>query len=132
MTPLCAATPSIRTTLGEKTQGVGATSSWTGDSSAGSLVVTSSSPEAGIEYDCSFDGQRGAECAIQYQESPVGTVVTWSMTGETGPNPVGRYFAYFAMEGMVGGYFEDGLQRLKKVVEESAAGSVAAGATAKE
>ena len=43
--------PSIITTLGGITRGVGASQSWTGDSGSGELTFTASNPASGIEYE---------------------------------------------------------------------------------
>ncbi len=47
--------PEIVTTYGEITSGVGASQSWMDNEGGGSLTLTQSSPEQGIEYDLFFD-----------------------------------------------------------------------------
>lgn len=110
--------PSIKTTLGEKTEGVGAHQSWTSDNGPGELTLTESSPESGVAYDMSFnEGQFKAEGAIRYASDGEGTRVTWSMNGDDGGTLVGRYFALMT-DSMVGPMFERGLEKLKAAAEK--------------
>lgn len=109
--------PSIAVTLGDKTTGIGAHQSWTGDSGDGALEFTMSSPDTGIEYDLVFDGQFECQSAMLYE--PVkngGTEVTWIMSGDTEKPFIGGYLALM-MDTMAGDMFEKGLSNLKQVVE---------------
>ena len=112
--------PSIVTTLGDQTSGVGASQSWIAKDGDGSLTFTMSSPTEGIEYDLSFDG--GAyKCWAGMHYDTVGenaTKVTWSMKGNMDMPVVGGYFAIM-MDSMAGKMFERGLSKLKQQVENS-------------
>ena len=112
--------PTIVTTLGEKTSGVGAYQSWVAKDGDGSLTFTKVSPIQGIEYDLFFDGgeyhsiagmhyNRGAEAA---------TTVMWRMTGNMDMPVFGGYFAML-MDSMAGPMFERGLEKLKAIVEKA-------------
>lgn len=105
-------------TFGQKTTGVGASQSWTGDSGIGALTITESSPESGIKYDLLFDGGK-YECksSMEYSRMPDGdTKVTWTMSGNMGRSLTGGYFALL-MNSMIGSMFERGLSNLKNTVE---------------
>ena len=112
--------PSIVTTFGGKTSGVGASQSWIAKDGDGSLTFTMSSPTEGIEYDLSFDG--GAyKCWAGMHYDTLGenaTKVTWSMKGNMDMPVVGGYFAMM-MDSMVGNMFERGLSKLKQQAENS-------------
>lgn len=101
--------------------GVGAISQWqdktTGD---GRMNVTAADPQKGIEYALKFNGEAPTPGSIQF--TPVGkdTKVTWSFDCDMGMNPIGRYFGFFCIDGLIGNDFAEGLANLKKKVEASA------------
>ncbi|MEM7009371.1 MAG: SRPBCC family protein [Thermodesulfobacteriota bacterium] len=113
------ADPSIVITPGEKTSGIGASQSWTGDSGDGALTFIKDSQTKGVEYDLVFDG--GAyvsKSAITYDPLEDGeTNVTWTMTGDMDAPVIGGYFVLM-MDSMVGQMFEKGLENLKSTVEQ--------------
>ena len=109
--------PTIETTLGTKTRGVGASQSWTGDSGSGELTFTSTDPARGVEYDLSFEGGAWTSVAvIAYEPAGPATTVRWIMRGDNSGNPVGAWFALM-MVGWVGPMFELGLGKLKAAAE---------------
>ena len=111
--------PSIVTTLGAITAGVGAHQSWSGDSGSGELTFTASDPASGVQYDLSFDdGKFLCVSAVRYIDRAGATKVTWSMRGDVGNNLLGRYFALFS-DSLVGPMFTRGLEKLKASVEGS-------------
>ena len=111
--------PTITTTLGATTSGVGAHQSWSGDSGTGELTFTASNPTTGVAYDLSFDeGAFISVAAIQYTAQGNATKVTWVMQGDVGFNLMGRYFG-LAADALVGPMFERGLTKLKARVETS-------------
>ena len=111
--------PSIITTLGGITRGVGASQSWTGDSGSGELTFTASNPASGIEYDLSLDdGAFVCVATVSYTRMQDATKVTWSMYGDVGNSLIGRYFGLFS-DSMVGPMFMRGLEKLKASVEGS-------------
>jgi hypothetical protein len=116
-TPWLEADPTIETTFGEITTGVGASQTWTGESGSGKLTFTQCSPESGVVYDMSFDeGKYVSIGALDYKVVDGGTQVTWRMAGEMGGNPISRYFGAM-MDAMVGPMFEKGLNKLKTAAE---------------
>lgn len=109
--------PSMKTVLGEKTSGVGASQSWHGQSGSGSLTFTHSSVTDGVVYDMSFEGDPTAYVAgLKYDEQNGKTIVTWYMQGEMQPIIIGNYFALL-MDGFIGDSFASGLDKLKTAVE---------------
>jgi len=110
--------PTIKTTIGEVSSGVGASQSWTGESGSGALTLTESSVDGGIVYSMTFDGDPAVYMAgMRYSPTSNGTRVTWYMTGEMQPIIIGNYFSLI-MDSLVGPSFETGLANLKKVVEK--------------
>lgn len=111
--------PSIKITAGKKRTGIGASQSWKGDSGDGELTFTYSSPQLGIRYDMMFDGADPSKAEMIYKPSADGesTLVTWTINGELTAPVIGGYFALI-INGMIEPMFEDGLQRLKTVVEK--------------
>lgn len=63
-----------------------------------------------------FDGHGGGIGGFKLEEIPNGTKVSWSMTMETGYNPVMRMMSLF-MDSIVGQNFETGLNNLKTLIE---------------
>jgi len=110
--------PSIVVFKGIKSQGVGATQSWKGDSGEGKLEVTESDPDKGIVYDLYFDGgEQKSVSSMLYSKEGNNTLVTWSMTGSMDIPVLGGYFSMM-MDGMIGKMFDRGLSRLKSVSEK--------------
>ncbi|MFT6732883.1 MAG: hypothetical protein ACJAS9_001068 [Polaribacter sp.] len=111
--------PTIKTTTGDITSGVGAHQSWAGQSGAGQLTFTESSENSGVVYNMSFEGDSTIyQAGVNYQQSGNKTLVTWYMTGEMQPIIIGNYFAQI-MDALVGESFSIGLENLKRVSEEA-------------
>ena len=109
--------PSLVITQGKKTSGVGASQSWSGKDGNGSLTFTKSSKKEGIDYDLTFnDGKFKGTAFIQYRDMGGNTQVNWTMTGDMEVPVVGGYLA-MTMDSMVGDMFQNGLTKLKNVVE---------------
>lgn len=116
-TPWLDMDPTIETTFGEITTGVGAHQSWSGKSGGGKLTFTECDLETGIVYDMTFDEDSYESVGrIEYASAAGGVEVRWTMTGEIGMNPVSRYFGAL-MDMMVGPMFDKGLKNLKSVAE---------------
>jgi carbon monoxide dehydrogenase subunit G len=117
--PWLARDPSIQNTYSGPDEGVGASVSWTSEGSgSGSQTIVASEPPSRIETQLDF-GEMGQPTADwRFEPNGSGTTVTWGMTGSA-TGPLGGYFASM-MDGMLGPDYEDGLARLKKVVESSA------------
>lgn len=110
--------PSVQVTLGEISQGQGASQRWTSDSGDGSLHFTQVDGQTGIEYDISFNnGANLAKASLSYHPIDANvTKLTWQMRGQIDTPIFGAYLALF-MDGMVGESFDLGLFKLKKLVE---------------
>lgn len=111
--------PSIKTTYGDKTSGVGAFQEWQGDKDGGWLRITESDPQTGIAYDMAFieDGRESrAKATMRYDASGMQTTVAWFMEGEINIPVLGTFLAPTISEA-VAPMFDQGLAKLKKVVE---------------
>ena len=114
--------PTIVTTFGPKTTGVGASQSWTSQSGDGELTIIRSSPQTGIAYDMAFlaDGERyPASVTLTYANKGGATEVTWMMEGtwEGMMPPVMDGWMKLMTPWILGGSFERGLAKLKAAVE---------------
>ncbi len=114
--------PSMVTTLGEKTTGVGAHQSWTGKDGDGELTFTKSDPKTGVSYDMAFihgDMRAESKSEMTYEEVAGGTKVTWTIEGDLADMmpPVLAGYMGLMMEGNVGEMFDRGLTKLKAKVE---------------
>jgi len=115
-TPWTELDPSIRTTVGETSSGVGARQTWTGESGTGELSFTEWDPRKGVAFDLSFDeGKYVSTSTLRYEKVDGGTRVTWDMQGENS-GVIGRYFGLM-MDSMVGPSYERGLAKLKDIAE---------------
>jgi len=116
-TPWQVADPTIVTTFGPTSSGVGAHQSWTGESGGGQLTIIASSLETGIVYDMSFEKELYPSVGqVRYETVDGGTQVSWIMDGESPGNPLGRYFGLM-IDTMVGPMFEQGLEKLRVEAE---------------
>lgn len=116
------ADPTIVTTLGETTTGVGATQTWTDESGGGWLTFTRSDPATGVSYDMAFlmgEGEDAEEMpstgALDYERVEGGTRVTWSMRGSVDVPVLGGFLARM-LPSQVGPMFDAGLQKLDRAV----------------
>jgi hypothetical protein len=114
--------PSIVTTLGEKTTGVGASQTWTADSGDGELTFTACDPATGVEYDMAFimgDTRAPATGALKYAPAGDGTEVVWTMQGDVSdymPPVIGGYMNVF-MKLSISAMYQEGLTKLKAKAE---------------
>lgn len=113
----------IETVYGEKTEGEGASYSWTGELvGSGSLTIIKSEPSESLntEVDFGFMGRGNGSWTLV--ETNGETSVTWSMELLPGKGIlagiIGRYFLAFSnMDPVVGPDFEQGLANLKELCE---------------
>lgn len=109
--------PQMTTEYSGPEMGAGAKSSWVDpDNGNGSMVMTKADPKKGVHYDLSFEGWSKSEGRLLMEEADGGTKVVMGMRGDFGMNPVYRYFGLM-MDGAMGAEFEQGLAKLKRVVE---------------
>lgn len=115
--------PSIITSIGEETTGVGAKQSWTSSKAGdGEVEFTECDENTGIAYDMTFitKGKRApAKASIRYAPAGDCTEVTWSMEGDLASMmpPVLRGLMRPMMSVMIGKNFAKGLACLKGKVE---------------
>ena len=115
--------PSVITSLGDQTTGVGAAQSWTSSKSGdGEVLFTECDENTGVAYDITFvakDRRAPAKAAIRYAPAGNGTEVTWSMDGDL-DDMMPRVLAGLMkpmMVSMVGRNCARGLASLKEMVE---------------
>jgi len=118
-TPWQSADPSVEIIIGEISKGEGASQKWKGKSGIGELKITKSSPDYGVDYmlDMRADGLNTFS-NITYQSEGTATEVTWIMKGQFAMPVIGAYIA-MAMDGTAGPMYEQGLKKLKELVENS-------------
>ena len=121
-TPWTEADPTVKTTFGPKTTGVGASQTWTSENGDGELVLTKCDPAEGITYDMAFvmDGQRApCKSAMTYVARDGGTLVTWTMQGDMADMsmPVLAGYLKLLVKGSIDEEFDKGLAKLKQKVE---------------
>jgi hypothetical protein len=111
--------PDLEVTYGDLTAGVGASQTWTSESSDGHLTFTRCDPDWGVSYELVFSKNTYTSVrSIMYRAVPDGTEVVWHMSGDNGSNLMARYFVGL-MPSLLGPQFEEGLARLKLLVEKS-------------
>ncbi|MHC5210669.1 MAG: SRPBCC family protein [Planctomycetota bacterium] len=122
-TPWIEDDPSIETTYGAQSTGVGASQSWTGEDGAGELTFTKCDPTEGIAYDMAFimeDTRVPAKSSMTYHSVDGGhTEVVWTIEGswKGAVPPVLDGWMKILSPWMIGGGFDRGLTKLKSKVE---------------
>jgi hypothetical protein len=108
--------PTIVTTLGATTTGVGASQTWTGKGGNGELTFTKCDPATGITFDMNFingDTRVPSKCWVSYAPASSGVEVEWGIEGDFAPMLViGGYLGTFA-DSLMGPKFDKGLNTLK-------------------
>lgn len=114
--------PQMRITYSGPPFGMGARWSWVSKSEGtGSMQLTRVEPDKRVEYALSFpDFGMKSEGSLAIEPAGERMKVTWTNSGDVGPNPLKRYLAVM-MDRMVGPDFEAGLANLKAVVESKPA-----------
>ncbi|WP_051686826.1 SRPBCC family protein [Microbulbifer sp. HZ11] len=103
-------------------EGNGAIMNWKSDNPSvgnGSQTITASEPYSRVATDLDFGSQGQAKAEFTLQPQGSGTNVTWSFESEMGGSPIARWMGLMVSR-MVGKSFEDGLQKLKNLVESEA------------
>lgn len=100
--------------------GVGMKSVWQSDTEGnGEMTITDIKINKAVVYNLAFpDFGMQSEGVLKFEFKDNKTYVTWSNHGDFGNNPFNRYFG-LVMDSIVGPDFEAGLQRLKKLTEQS-------------
>jgi uncharacterized protein YndB with AHSA1/START domain len=115
--------PAMQRTFEGEPSGPGAIYKWSGNSEVGegSMTIIESHPNERILIKLEFIKPFAATNTAEFTFEPQGdqTVVTWSLSGEN--NFISKAICMFMdMDKMVGGDFEQGLAKLKSVVEDGA------------
>jgi effector-binding domain-containing protein len=110
--------PNMHQTTSGAREGVGAKLVWSGNDKVGSgtQVITASTPDHSVASDIDFGKMGGAKSTILLVPQGSGTRVTWTLDIDMGAGPIGHYFGLM-MDRMIGKDYENGLGRLKTLVE---------------
>jgi hypothetical protein len=116
--------PTVAIVYSGPERGVGASYSWTSESSgAGRYTLTASEPPTRLAYEMTFEG---IEADGEWRIQPLGAdpatgpvEVAWSFRGDASSNPIGRYMG-LAIDLLLGPSFERGLRNLQRIAEEKA------------
>lgn len=105
-------------TFGGPEEGVGSVRSWSGEGvGRGTLSLSEVNPVTGVAYQASLDdGRVTARGHLSFAPEETGTRVTWVEEGRLGGGPLRGYLVPF-VRARLGGGFEEGLARLKRVAE---------------
>ena len=112
--------PAMKQTYEGSVAGTGAIYTWTGNKEVGEgrMTLTESRPSELIRINLEFIKPFASSCTTEFTFKPEGdqTGVTWSMAGKN--NFIAKAFCMFMnMDKMIGGDFEQGLAKMKSVVE---------------
>ena len=114
--PWLARDPSIVNTYSGPQSGAGATVTWTSEKSGdGTQTITLSQRPKRLETALDFGEMGQPKAYWTFEPSGEGAKVTWGLTGTTS-GPLAGYFAKM-MDHWVGADYQDGLARLKEVLE---------------
>lgn len=111
--------PDAVVTYSGSTEGIGASMQWSSENpsvGSGIQTIVDTIPNEMVETRLEFDGQ--GDAIARWLLEPVGseTRITWELSTEWGYNPMGRYMGLM-MDTWVGGPYEEGLRKLKLLVE---------------
>ncbi len=111
--------PSLKYSYEGSESGEGAIMRWTADEGPGSVCIVHANARTGIAYEFTMEqGVSQGSILLQRGLGGQGTKVLWTMNGDSGANPIGRYFGYF-MDDLVGPDFEHGLAELARRAEDA-------------
>ena len=99
--------------------GVGSKLTWASDNrnvGNGSNIITASEPDRRVDTAMDFGDMGTAVAWITLDPASEGTEVTWGFSTDMGMNPVSRWMGLM-MDNWVGADYQDGLNRLKALVE---------------
>ena len=100
-------------------RGLGSVMRWQSESpevGSGRQEITVSEPNERLVTALVFDEFGENTAGFELQPTDAGTEVTWWLTQEHGMNPAARFIGSL-MDGMVGPFYERGLERLKTLTE---------------
>ncbi|WP_323844835.1 SRPBCC family protein [Microbulbifer magnicolonia] len=103
-------------------EGTGAVMSWTSEDpnvGSGSQTITASEPYSLVRTALDFGEQGNATAEFRLRPQDSGTNITWQFNTDMGAGPIGRWMGLL-VEKMVGESYEQGLTKLKNLVESEA------------
>lgn len=114
--------PEAKMTYSGPDEGVGSRSSWTGGKQlgTGSATITESVPNERVLIKLEYTEPMVMTQDSTYSIRPAGdqSIVTWKVEGKN--SFIGRFMClFFNMDKVVGGMFEQGLSKLKTLVEKA-------------
>ena len=118
-TPWQDADPTVVTTLGPITSGLGASQKWHGKEGDGELTLTRSDASTGIAYDMFFingESRMPMKSAMTYNAKGDATDVTWTLEGDMNVPILGGYIVKM-MGNEIDKMFDQGLAKLKAKAE---------------
>lgn len=101
-------------------EGVGSKLTWTSEHpqvGSGTNIITASEPDRRVESALDFGSMGTADAWFTLDPAGGSTEVTWGFVTDLGMNPMARWMGLM-MDSWVGADYEDGLNRLKALVEE--------------
>lgn len=105
--------PNLQVSYEGPEAGVGAVSRWSGKDGAGEMRITDSRADQAVGYDLIFNqGEFRLRGEIELNAAAGATHISWRSSGDTGVNPVHKYFALM-METWIGRDLEQSLAKLK-------------------
>jgi uncharacterized protein YndB with AHSA1/START domain len=121
--PWAARDPEMHYVFAGPVEGKGAQMEWdSSDFGTGEMEILESQPNKSVEVSLDFGDRGGAVSSYQLSPSGAGTKVTWGFRSDVGNNPIERWLALIWLGRRVGDDYEQGLARLKKLVEAESAG----------
>jgi len=105
---------------GGRGEGQGAWYTWASeqnDVGSGKFTITESVPNEKILAEMEFEGMGTANTGFYFTEQNGITKLVWNFDSEIGNNPIARIFANTLGKRSLGGQYQQGLDKLKKVVE---------------
>ena len=109
--------PTIQTTFGEKTKGIGGSQSWTGKDGYGNIKTTETTPYSSIKQLLQFNDYQPSEIIWNLESiTPKETKITWHMINNKTPFILKGFAAISGgFDNMIGPSFERGLIKLDSV-----------------
>ena len=111
--------PSFKTTLGTKTQGVGANLAWSGQSGRGELTVTQVNSSS-VHYNIIFNNEHLATSSFNFKKEKTSTQVTWQITGNNHAAIIAGY-QVLLIKYVISPTIELGLKNIKSQTEMNSA-----------
>lgn len=114
--------PNMKRTITGPEEGVGATYAWDGNDKAGAgeMEITESKAPEKVVYRLEFARPMEDRCTTGFTLEPQGdeTLVTWTMSGKNDTLMKKAFCMFMDIDGMVGKDFDEGLAKIKEIVEK--------------